>query len=125
MQTNFQDIRDSIIQAKITRLVNALPDNETISIYDEYEYEYFIGMNTCNRYLKLLKSKDSQNLKYAHLTEPTRNLLQKPSSIEYLCKKHPVFKKMYIEHYIRKNKPYVLMDTLHSFIASILMTLYH
>lgn len=121
MQTNFQGIRDSIVLAKITRIVNALPVDVPESSYDEY----FIGMNTCNRYLKLLKSKESQNLKYAHLIEPTRNLLQKPLSIEYLCKKHPVFKKMYIEHYIRKNKPYVLMDTLHSFIASILLDLYH
>ena len=47
------------------------------------------------------------------------------SHIQELGKKNKVFKKMYVKHYIQHNKSFLLMDMLHSFIASILMYLYH
>ena len=128
--------KDSVVQAsdnqavdnqkrtdliKTIRLINSLPDDVMRHIYEEY----FVGIDTCNKYLKLLESDESRRLKYEHLTEPTRQLLQHPCAVEYLCKKHEIFKKMYTKHYIQHNKSFVLMDMLHSFIASILMHLYH
>lgn len=106
---------------KTARLINSLPDDVIRHIYEEY----FIGIDTCNKYLELLKSKESQRLEYEPLVELSRRLLEYPCAIEYLCSKHQIFKKMYIEHYIKNNKLFVLMDNLESFILSILMHLYH
>ena len=107
--------------SKTARLINSLPDDVIRHIYDEY----FIGIDTCNKYLELLKSVESQSLIYTQLVEPTRRLLEYPCAIEYLCGKHPIFKQMYIKHYIKNNKSFVQMDNLESFILSILMHLYH
>ena len=38
--------------SKTARLINSLPDDVIRHIYDEY----FIGIDTCNKYLELLKS---------------------------------------------------------------------
>ena len=122
MQDKMQDKRDdSIAYTKTVRLINSLPDDVMRHIYEQY----FVGIDTCNKYLELLEGSDSRNLKFEHLVEPTRRLLEHPCAVEYLCSKHSVFKKMYIEHYINHHKAFLLMDMLHSFIASILMWLYH
>ena len=122
MQDNIQDnIQDSVALTKTTRLINSLPDDVIRHIYEEY----FIGIDTCNKYLELLKSKESQGLNYKPLMDLTRRLLEYPCAIEYLCGKHPIFKKMYIEHYIKNNKLFAQMDNLESFVLSILMHLYH
>jgi hypothetical protein len=113
--------QDSIAMAKTLRLINSLPDDVMRHIYEEY----FVGIDTCNKYLELLKSDESHSLSHLHLIEPTRRLLEHPCAIEYLCRKHPIFKRMYIEHYIKNNKWFLLMDMLESFIVSILMHLYH
>lgn len=107
--------------SKTARLINSLPDDVIRHIYEEY----FIGIDTCDKYLKLLESVESQSLIYTQLVEPTRRLLEYPCAIEYLCSKHPIFKQMYIKHYIKNNKLFVQMDNLESFILSILMHLYH
>ncbi len=117
--TNMQD--NSTALKKTVRLINSLPDDVMRHIYEQY----FVGIDTCDKYLELLKGEEAHNLKYEHLVEPTRRLLEHPCAIEYLCSKHPVFKKMYIEHYVKHNKSFLLMDLLHSFIVSILMHLYH
>jgi hypothetical protein len=123
MQNNIPDdnIPDSVALAKTVRLINSLPDDVMRHIYEEY----FVGIDTCNKYLELLKSDESQSLNYKPLMDLTRRLLEYPCAIEYLCSKHQIFKKMYIEHYIKKNKCFVQMDMLESFILSILMHLYH
>lgn len=113
--------QDSVALQKTIRLINSLPDDVMRHIYEEY----FVGIDTCNKYLKLLETDESRNLKYEHLLEPTRRLLEHPCAIEYLSSKHKVFKHMYTEHYINHNKSFLRMDMLHSFIASILMYLYH
>jgi len=118
MQNNIQDI-DAF--KKTIRLINTLPDDVMRHIYEEY----FVGIDTCNKYLKLLESDESHNLNYLPLVEPTRRLLKHPCAVEYLCSKHKVFKYVYTEHFIKKNKSFLLMDMLHSFIASVLMHLYH
>lgn len=112
---------DSVAMTKTIRLINSLPDDVMRHIYEQY----FVGIDACNTYLELLKSDESHSLIYSHLVEPTRRLLEHPCAVEYLCSKHPIFKKMYIEHYIKNNKWFVLMGKLESFIVSILMHLYH
>jgi len=112
---------DSVALTKTTRLIKSLPDDVIRHIYEEY----FVGIDTCNKYLELLKSDTSQSLIYTQLVEPTRRLLEYPCAIEYLCSKHKIFKQMYIKHYIQNNKLFAQMDNLESFILSILMHLYH
>ena len=113
--------QDSDAMAKTVRLINSLPDDVMRHIYEEY----FVGIDTCNKYLELLKTDESHRLSHWHLIEPTRRLLEYPCAVEYLCSKHPIFKRMYIEHYIKNNKWFVLMNVLESFIVSILMHIYH
>jgi hypothetical protein len=113
--------QESIALKKIGRLINSLPDNVTRRMYEEY----FIGIDTCNKFLELLKSENSQSLDYKPLLEIARRLIQYPCAVEYLCGKHKIFKQMYIEHYIKNKKTFVLMEMLDSFILSILMQLYH
>ena len=105
----------------LNSLINSLPDDVNRHIYEEY----FVGIDACNDYLKLLESEESTRIEYAHLIQPTRNLLQHPCAIEYLCSKHEIFKKMYKEHYVNHNKWFDLMPLLESFVVSILMWLYH
>ena len=113
--------KDSGALTKTVRLINSLPDDVVRHIYEEY----FVGIDTCNKYLELLKSEKSRSLEYKPLIEITRRLLQYPCAVEYLCGKHKIFKKMYVEHYIKNNKSFLLMDMLESFVLSILMHLYH
>ena len=112
---------DSVALAKTIRLINSLPDDVMRHIYEED----FVGIDTCNKYLALLKSAESQSLNYKPLMDLTRRLLEYPFAIEYLCSKHPIFKQMYIKHYIQNKKSFVQMNMLESFILSILMHLYH
>ena len=114
-------IHDQNELRNLANLINSLPDDVMRHIYEEY----FVGIDTCNKFLELLKSKESQSLQYEHLTEATQMLLKHPCAVEYLCKKHSIFKKMYTEHYIQNNKMFLQMDMLRSFIVSILMHLYH
>ena len=118
MENNNQE---SVALTKTVRLINSLPDDVMRHIYEEY----FVGIDTCNKYLELLKSENSRSLEYKPLIEITRRLLQHPCAVEYLCGKHKIFKKMYFEHYIKNNKSFLLMDMLESFVLSILMHLYH
>ncbi len=118
MENNTQD---SAALAKTVRLINSLPDDVMRHIYEEY----FVGIDACNKFLELLKSESSCSLEYKPLIDLARRLLQYPCAVEYLCGKHTIFKKMYIEHYIKNNKSFLLMDTLESFVLSILMHLYH
>jgi hypothetical protein len=115
------NIQDSVAMAKTVRLINSLPDDVMRHIYEEY----FVGIEACNKFLELLKSENSHSLEYKPLIDLARRLLQYPCAVEYLCGKHTVFKKMYIEHYIKNNKSFLLMDMLESFVLSILMHLYH
>lgn len=106
---------------KLTRLINTLPDDVLRHIYEEY----FVCKDTCNKYLRLLHSNTPHGLIYGLLVEPTRRLLKYPCAIEYLCTKHSIFNKMYIEHFIKNNKWYEKMSMFESFIASILTHIYH
>ena len=122
-ETNIQEnnSKDVIALEKTVRLINTLPDDVMRHIYEEY----FIGIEACNKYLELLKSSEAQSLIYNKLVDPTRRLLEYPCAVEYLCSKHPIFKQMYIEHYVKNNKYFAQMNVLESFIVSILMHLYH
>jgi hypothetical protein len=103
------------------RLINRLPDDVLRHIYEEY----IVGKETCDRYLEMFKSDSAMSLEHRPLLEMTSRLLEHPCAIEYLCAKHKIFKKMYIEHYVQDNKWFVLMNKLESFVLSILMWLYH
>jgi hypothetical protein len=118
MENNTQD---SVAMEKTVRLINSLPDDVMRHIYEEY----FVGIDACNKFLELLKSESSSSLEYKPLIDLARRLLQHPCAVEYLCGKHPIFKKVYIEHYIKNNKSFLLMDMFESFVLSILMHLYH
>ena len=103
------------------KLINRLPDDVLRHIYEEY----IVGKATCDRYLEMFKSEASMNLDHKPLLELTSRLLEHPCAIEYLCKKHEIFKEMYIGHYVHDNKWFLLKSKLESFVLSILMWLYH
>ena len=82
MQPNIQETADIIAFKKTVRLINLLPDDVMRHIYEQY----FVGIDTCDKYLELLKCNKSHNLEYDHLVGPTRRLLEHPCAIEYLCR---------------------------------------
>ena len=105
----------------LERMNRRLPDDVLRHIYEEY----IVGIETCDRYLKMYESDESQKLNHKQLIEPTRLLLEHPCAVEYLCMKHAVFKKMYIEHYVEGKKWFVQLNLLESFVLSIFVWLYH
>jgi len=107
---------------KTIRLIQALPNEVSRDIYEEY----FEAKSTCTEFLNLLlEDKRSHSLELNHLREITERLLQHECAIKYLSKHCEVFNNMYKAHYIDNNKCFVLMNVLDSFIASMLMSLYH
>jgi len=107
---------------KTIRLIQALPDDVSRHIYEEY----FEAKSTCSEFLNLLfNDKRSHSLEYSHLTEITSRLIRHPCAVEYLSKHCKVFNNMYKAHYIDNNKYFVLMNVLDSFVLSMLFYLYH
>ena len=113
--------QDSAALAKTVRLINSLPDDVMRHIYEEY----FVGIDTCNKFLELLKSENSSSLEYNPLIKIAGRLLQSPCAVEYLSKHCRVFKNMYKAHYIDNNKYFEQCNVLHSFVLSMLFYLYH
>jgi hypothetical protein len=107
---------------KTLSLIQALPHDVSRHIYEEY----FEAKTTCKEFLHLLlKDKRSHSLEYNHLTEITKRLIQHECAVEYLRKHCKVFNDMYKVHFINKEKKFVQMNVLDSFILSMLMYLYH
>ena len=98
-----------------------LPDDVLRHIYENY----IVGIETCDRYLEMFKTDESIKLNHFPLIEPTRLLLEHPCAVEYLCKKHVIFNKMYTQHYVEMKKWFERLNILDSFVLSILMFLYH
>ena len=109
------------MEQKLDRLINALPDDVARYIYEEY----FVMKNACEKFLKLLHTKSAMSLEHKPLLEPAKALLNHPCAIEYLCRKNPLFKQIYTDHYVKNKKHYELTTTLQSFVLSILMHMYH
>ena len=107
---------------KTIRLIQALPDDVSRHIYEEY----FEAKSTCKEFLNLLlKDKRSHHLEYKHLTEITKRLIQHECAVEYLRKHCKVFNDMYKAHFINKVNYFAQMNVMDSFILSMLMYLYH
>ena len=107
---------------KTISLIQALPDDVSRHIYEEY----FEVKPMCTEFLNLLlEGKRSHRLEYAHLTEITSRLIQHACAVEYLSKHCKVFNDMYKIHYIDKAKIFVQTNVLDSFVLSMLMYLYH
>ena len=102
---------------KLNRMVKALPDDVARQIYEIKE--------RCDDFLDLLKTDSAASLHYKPLLIPAQRLLEHPCAIEYLCLKNPLFKELYTGHYIKNHKNFIHMSTLESFLASILMHMYH
>ena len=107
---------------KTIRLIQALPDDVSRHIYEEY----FEAKSTCKQFLNLLfNDKRSHRLEHSHLTEITSRLICHPCAVEYLRKHCKVFNDMYKAHYIDNNKYFEQCNVLHSFVLSMLVYLYH
>lgn len=103
-------------------LIQALPDDVSRHIYEEY----FEAKTTCKEFLKLLLNDNrSHRLEHKHLTEITGRLIQHECAVEYLSKHCKVFNDMYKAHYIDKKKHFDNLNVLDSFVLSMLMYLYH
>jgi hypothetical protein len=107
---------------KTIRLIQALPDDVSRHIYEEF----FEAKTTCTEFLNLLlKDVRSHRLEHKHLTEITGRLIQHGCAVEYLSKHCKVFNDMYKAHYIDKKKYFLQLNVLDSFVLSMLMYLYH
>jgi len=107
---------------KTIRLIQALPDDVSRHIYEEY----FEAKSTCTEFLNLLlNDKRSHSLEHRHLTEITSRLIQHACAVEYLSKQCKVFNDMYKAHYINNDKYFVQLNVLDSFVLSMLFYLYH
>ena len=107
---------------KTIRLIQALPDDVSRHIYEEY----FEAKPLCREFLNLLlNDKRSHRLEHKHLTEITSRLIRHPCAVEYLSKHCKVFKNMYKAHYIDNDKYFEQCNVLHSFVLSMLYYLYH
>lgn len=106
---------------KLSRMIKSLPNDVARHIYEEY----FVVKETCDVFLNLLHTKSAMSLDYKPLLDPARRILSNACAIEYLCNKNPLFKEMYIEHYVKNHKNFVRISTLESFVLSILMYMYH
>ena len=122
MDTNqLEKLEQFYASEKLNRMIKALPNDIARHIYEEY----FVAKETCDAFLELLHTKSAMSLDYKPLLNPARRILNHPCAIEYLCNKNPLFKEMYIDHYLKNHKNFIRMSTLESFVLSILMYMYH
>ena len=101
--------------------IKALPVDVRRQIYDEY----FACKEKCDLFLEKLKSEGAQRLEYQKLVGDVLVLLDSRCAMEYLCEKDAEFRCCYNTHYVEKKKMFVRIDTLNSFVLSILMYKYH
>lgn len=93
----------------LNRMIRALPDD----------------VHVCDEFLQLFHTESATRLDYKPILIPAEQILKYPLAVQYLCVKNPLFKQMYIRHYIENNRHFVRMTTLESFVLSILMHMYH
>jgi hypothetical protein len=96
----------------------------------KYIYEEFFEADIVYKQLiNVIDCKDSQKLKTDPLFKFTQIIFHKNKKnstiIPYICKNHEIFAIYYKDHYIDIIKHFIKMDTDHSFVACILMSLYH
>ena len=84
-------------------------------------------INECNQLLNwLLHSDDAHSLRLTEsICERIGHIITIPSCVDYLCENDETFKHCYHNHYVRHCKTFNMMDTLSSFVTSILMHKYH
>ena len=96
----------------------------------KYIYEEFFEANFAYKQLiTAIHCEDSNKLNMIPLFNCIQNIFCKNANnltiIPYMCKNHKLFNAYYIDHYIKNIKHFRKMDIDHSFVACILMALYH
>jgi hypothetical protein len=115
------------ISAKMTKdkqlsvRINLLPTDIKRKIFDDYIRIDYLAI----QYKLETKTYESQNLEPEKLLSRWLKMKTIPNLIVYLKINDNIFKRLYHQHYILKDKNFRHMDTDNSFIVSLLFTLYH
>jgi hypothetical protein len=96
----------------------------------KYIYEEFFEANFAYQQLiTAINCEESQKLNFIPLFNCTQRIFYRNRNnltiIPYICKNNKIFNTFYIDHYIKHIKHFKKMNIDHSFIACILMSLYH
>jgi hypothetical protein len=126
---NIEDIKLSdvrIINKKlkfesIFDLINSLPEDIKIKIYEEYVRIPYLK----DKFYIEIKSRNSQILNGKDLYYRYMKMRKIPNLISYTIKNDQLINNLYIKHYISNNKIFRNLDINQSFILSILFSLYH
>lgn len=112
------------MQTKGEELIKKLPCDLKVHIFIT-----FIVPQQCHIFLDWLKNNSHINMSSCVFTNEINDviteLLSNKYYMDYLFEKNTLIKKMYIKHYIKKEKMFVLMTTRRSFVTSILMCMWH
>ena len=92
-------------------------------------FKTFIIPKHCELFFDWLENNNAMDMTSSVYTNKIDNLikylLSSKECINYLCEKNTIVKKMYIRHYIKKEKAFELMSTRRSFVTAILMYMWH
>jgi len=102
-------------------LINSLPEDIKIKIYEEYVRIPYLK----DQFYIEVKSRDSQALIAKDLYYRYMKMKNIPNLISYTIKNDELINNLYIKHYILNNKIFRNLDCNKSFILSILFSLYH
>ena len=102
-------------------LINSLPEDIKIKIYEEYVRIPYLK----NQFYIEVKSRNSQALIGKDLYYRYMKMKNIPNLINYTIKNDELINSLYVKHYISNNKIFRNLDCNKSFILSILFSLYH
>jgi hypothetical protein len=103
--------------AKTIKLIQSLPPNVSIQIYDEY----IIGKKLCREFISLLlQVHQCEKTQLQELSKMAGQVLDHPCVVEYLRKNLPPFKYAYDFHYKENKKEYLNVSKLDSFTMTLL-----
>ena len=107
--------------------ISQLPQDLKTHIYRQHLWFDVEKKPECNMILDWFqKSEEAQRLILNEdIVKRVESLLKNKICIEYLRKHDNDFNRNYDYHYIQNRKHFVLMNTLESFVLSILMCKYH
>jgi hypothetical protein len=102
-----------------------IPINLIQNIYEDH----FEADLIYQKFLRIIDSKSSKELNMLPLFNFIRIIFHKNKKnltiIPYICKNHQIFRIYYIDHYVKIVKHFYKMDIDNSFVACILMSIYH
>lgn len=103
------------------QLIGDLPPDIKNNIF----YNYILLKPECDYFLNWLENNYMLKRPCTEVEDLVNKLLKSESSVEYLRAKNSNLNHTYVEHFIKNKKNFDLMNMTNSFIASILMYMWH